>query len=1623
MLARWSSWGAIPEVFDDRKEDWAGEREQLQHVLTETELAAARRTTINAHYTDPAYVQAMWAALGRLGFDSGRVLEPGSGAGTFIGLAPTGVEMTGVELDPLTAAISRGLYPQAEIRTESFADTRMPRASFDATIGNVPFADVVLHDSTHNRGGHSMHNHFIIKSLALTRPGGLVVVLTSRYTLDAQNPAARREMSDMADLVGAVRLPTGAHRRAAGTEAVTDLLILRRREPGADPIDTTWENVTPRILDGEKIHVNSYFDNRPDHILGTLELGTGIHGSTTLHVRGDLAAAAAQLDTALTDITTSGIERGLTMTAPTADVLTERETRVEADPTLWDGTIVDQGGGEFATVADGALTPLKVPRTHARELSALLGLRDQARALVTSEAHESDDTDDLVAQRQALLTDYRAYAAGYGPINRFNERSTGRTDPETGEEILARVMPKAVSLMRDDPFAPLTMALERFDEQTRTAVPATLLTERVVAPRYVAQGADTAQDALALSLDRTGTADLELIADLLGVDEEDAREQLGTLVYDDPATGRIVPAPEYLSGNVRVKLDEAIAAAADAPHLEVNVDALRAVLPEPIGMEEIEARLGAVWVDAATHQAFLREILHDNSVTVENPLPGKWDVRGQRWGIRATNEWGTERRPATDIAAALMEQRDLIVRDTVTDVEGRERLVPNAVETEAAQEKGQALQARFGEWVWEEPERAARLHDEYNRRFNSLVLRDYSAAGKHLTLPGLASNFTPRPHQRAAVARMIAEPAVGLFHQVGAGKTAEMVMGTMELKRMGMVNKPAVVLPNHMLEQFSREWLQMYPQARILAASTADLAGEKRRRFVARAAANDWDAVLMTQSAFTTIPLSSQFEAEYIQTQTEQLRTALEDAQGEDARSVKQIEKAILRAEQSYRAKADLPRDPGLEFESTGIDYVVVDEMHMYKNLTVVSNIQDAGKVGSKKATDLHMKLEYLRSKHGGRVVTGATATPLANSVTEAYVMQRYLRPDLLEAAGITSFDGWAATFGEQVTELEMGPAGDFRVKTRFAKFQNVPEMLRMWHVFADVKTAEDLNLPVPLIAARDSDGERAHATVVIPPSPAMQEYISEIAERAERVRARQVSPTEDNMLKISGDGRAAALDMRLVRPGSRPDGLGKLDYVAEKVATHWRAERERVFIDGTIQEPSSITGGLQMVFCDQSTPAAGRWNAYDELRAKLAARGVPAGSIRFIHEAKNDAEKGRLFAAARSGHVAVLIGSTEKMGVGTNVQDRITAMHHVDCPWRPSDLEQRDGRGIRQGNQNAEVAVYRYVVERSFDAYSYQTVERKAKFINQIMRGRLDSREIEDIGESAMSASEAKALASGNPLILEKAQADQALQKLRRQETAHHRAQSSLSARRTAALQEIATGEDIVAQLQAAAARSTDVSGDAFRIEIRDLFYTSRSDAAQALGAWAHQRGLQYANPIPIPERIGTIGGHVITAHTERQYTALTGERSVLRLSLEDAPGMGITVEPAEVLRNNVGTMVQLANRVDGIPSAIAHRERRITQARETVAQAEARLGVSFAHADELATAYGRVKAVAAALERHSSGDTPASVERAPTQLSPMVRASFGEAPLRGVANATSTKERRSQGRVREDARDGLER
>jgi N12 class adenine-specific DNA methylase len=1595
LLSRWSGWGACAELFDEARDEWAQERRELHALVGEDGFAAARRTTLNAHYTHPAIAAAMWSVAQAFGAARGEAIEPGCGAGVFIGLAPEAVRMVGVELDSTTAEIAEMLYPDAQIINRSFGDRMrgLRPDTFDLAIGNVPFAKVALYDPEHNRGGHSLHNHFILKSLALTKPGGIAVLLTSRFTLDSANPSARREISRLGDLVGAFRLPSGAHQRVAGTQAVTDLIVLRRRPAGTETADDRWVRTQLIDVEGEPVRINSYLAQHPERILGDLKLARGLYGNDELTVQGDARAAAIaeqiQSWAAATAPTVLADGRAIADVAadphagPLVDV--NRVAEIEAPQGLWDGHLLALASGDFAVVRDGLQVPFETPRTVRAELRALLGLRDRAKQLLTAEAESFEDTPAIASSRDGLRRAYEDYAERWGAINRFTLRRTGRVDPQTAQERTARVTPPAVRLIRGDPFAPLVVSLEVFDEQTRTATPATLLRERVVAPRAPVLGADSPEDALAVCLDTYGHVDVEAIAELLGDTTDGARTQLGELIYETP-DGQLLTAAEYLSGNVREKLDAARQAAVEDPALSVNVDALLGVLPAELGAEEVQPQMGAAWIGEHDHQEFLREILDDPRLRVERSGGGVWGVQGNNASIAARSEWGTSRMAAPAIAKALLEQR--VVQ--VTDETDEGRRVVNPVETEAAQEKAEAIKERFAEWCWEDPERARRLLGEYNRRFNSIVLRDYAADGGRLSLPGLVRSFAPMPHQRAAVARMLSEPAVGLFHQVGAGKTAEMIIGAAELRRLGMIRKPVVVVPNHMLEQFTREWLQLYPHARILATSSEDLAGDKRRQFVARAASNDWDAVLITRSAFERIPVSPETQTRYLEREVEQLRGALQGAKGREGHSltVKRLEKMVLAREQKLKKQTDAIKDVGIAFEQTGIDYVIVDEAHGYKNLETVSNIRDAQIEGSKRATDLHMKLEWLRSRHGPRVATLATATPIANSITEAHVMQRYLRPDLLRAAGVEHFDEWAATFGQTVTEIEMAPTGggNYRMNTRFARFQNVPEMLRMWHVFADVKTAEDLQLPTPALKpapGADAAAPAGPKTVVIAAGPEITAYLEHLADRAEKVRGRQVDPSEDNMLLISGDGRRAALDMRLVR-GERTAGECKLERAAETIAGIWREHRDASYLDVDSGEPSPIRGALQMVFCDVSTPAGDGWNAYDELRALLAAQGVPEQQVRFVHEARHDSEKGRLFASCRAGHVAVLLGSTEKMGVGTNIQARAIALHHLDCPWRPADIEQREGRILRQGNQNEQVEIYRYVVERSFDAYSWQTVERKAKFIAQVTRGRLDVRSIDDVGDQALSFTEVKALASGDPLILEQARLGNDVTRLERLNRAWHRNREQLRYTLvSAAEREKARAADVVA-IERAIAQRVDTRGDRFAFTIGAVTHTERTAAAQALT----HRG--QTTPLSRSARLGQLGGFQIIGKVRSDYE--NGGREVV-LEID-----GIPCEPAHAtLKHLAESPLTLVRQLEYRLADLEDRRGRTIVRQQEAAQegVRARDGLErpFKHGDELGALRTELAAVIeqmqhAAIEHAADPPPEGEGTPAPDEIAPTTQA-----------------------------------
>ncbi|UYY83667.1 DEAD/DEAH box helicase family protein (plasmid) [Arthrobacter sp. YA7-1] len=1548
-------------MFD--KDDWAAERTQLAGVLSEREYAAASRTTINAYYTDAALVKEIWSAVERLGFTGGEVLEPGSGAGTFIGFAPEGARMTGVELDPLTASISRKLYPHASIRSESFADTPITSHSFDLAVGNVPFSKNALYDKTHNADSrHSMHNHFILKSLAAVKPGGYVAVLTSSFTLDAANPASRREMSAMADLVGAVRLPTGAHRRAAGTEALTDLLLLRKREPGREPANTDWETVGPVIIAGRNVKINNYFDLNPQNVLGKITVGNGMYGEETVSVKADDLTAVPQLlarrlDVIVTDALGAGLGH-----APAEPAPGKTPAALLSEPGLeWDGTLTAGPDGTFMVARAGEQVPFPVPKAHAAELHALLGLRDGARSLLEMEASDSEDTPELSAQRTALAEKYTAYAAKYGPLNRFTE--TVRTDKESGEEIIARRAAPAVRILRQtDPFGALPPALENFNEETQTATPAALLRHRQVVARKPLMGADTVDEALAIALDTYGAPELEKIAELLGVTEEEARDRLGTLVFDDPETGKLVTAPEYLSGNVRTKLDAARAAAAGEARWSVNVTALEEVQPPRVGMEDVEARLGAVWISPEEHQQFVKDILADPTASVSSVGAGIWRVKANRGTVRSTNEWGTARRPAPDLLQSILEQKSIQVEDK--DEDGKS--VANLEETEAAQEKAEALQERFAEWVWEDPERAGRLLDEYNRRFNSLALRDYTKEGHRLSLPGLAKSFTPHPHQRTAVARIISEPAVGLFHEVGAGKTAEMVMGAMELKRLGMASKPMVVVPNHMLEQFTREWLELYPQARLLSAGSDDIKTRSgdvaaRRQFVARAAANDWDGIIMTQQAFKSIGVKAETIEAYQEALIADVRQTIVNAQaeGEDRTTVKKLETKLQAEEERMKRLMDTAPDPGLTFEDTGVDYLFVDEAHDYKNLRTVTNIKGAEIAGSIRATDMHLKLEYLRRVHGERVVTMATGTPIANSITEAHVMQRYLRPDLLHAAGVENFDVWGATFGETVTAIEMDAGGRLKNKPRFAKFKNVPEMLRSFHVFADVKLSEDLNLKTPDLARRPEDGERQPELVLIAQPPELAEYMKGLADRLDSLSG-WAEKGADNALSVYNDGRKAALDLRMV--GIEPESGTKLDAVVAKTLAVWEENRENEYDTGFRSGiPSANKGALQIIFCDLSTPSKNTgpdgkpvWTAYQQLKDQLVAGGIQAEQIRFIQDSPKPEQKARLFAQCRSGEVAVLIGSTAMMGTGTNVQLRAKAIHHVTCPWRPADLTQRDGRIIRQGNANAEVHNFQYATVGSYDSAAWDGIQRKATMIQQVLRGRLDIREIEDVGDLALNAAQIKAATSGNPLVMEKIEADAARTKLERLKRAHEKGQSTLAWTRGAAETSITKAESKLPAVQAALPRIIPTAGEAFAASIDGRNYTKRAEAVAAISEWVRAHTPEYGNYYRQNQDYGTmvsLGGHELQVRNAAEDSRL-GSYQDLAITLKDVPAPALVFTRMELLEGSAGIITRLENKVSGLPDYEAQLRQTITEKQAVLADVESQAGKPFKYEDKLIAA-----------------------------------------------------------------------
>ncbi|QYG94376.1 DEAD/DEAH box helicase family protein [Iamia sp. SCSIO 61187] len=1486
----------------------------------------------------------------------------------FLGLAPSDASLVGIELDPTTAEIARHLYgARATVHHSGFEDFRGADGAFDLVIGNVPFGQVRPHDLEHNRGRRSLHNYFLIKSLHLVRPGGFVVALTSRYTLDAQGCAAREEMAALADLVGAARLPARAFAESSGTEVVVDLLVLRRRQEGDEPVSEEWVQTVPADLTGEgatsDLRINSYFASHPDRILGQLSATRGMYRENEITVTAT-GPVVGHLTVALDQIVADALAQGRGFGG---DNVTACSPRAADTPgggdfdTRWaqDGSLVVNPRGRVGQVTDGH-AHLYAPRfaKDRGELVRLVGLRDAARAVL--DVQVEGGSDQALAEAQAVLTDrYRAYVRQHGPLNRSSQARTGRRDAETGAEVLRRVRPR-MGGFRMDPDWPLVAALEDFDQATQEARPAAIFTERVIAPPSQREGVETPAEAVSVCLDETGTVTLGRVARLLGVEDSEARERLGELVFDDPDTGELIPAALYLSGNIRHRVEAARAAAETDQRFAVNVAALEASLPRQLDPSEITARPGATWIPSTDVEAFCREVL-DVGVDVERLAElGSWTVRlrdGSRRGVALTSEWGTSRADALVLLDAALNQR----LHTVTDAVEGGRRVRNDAETLAARDKQELLASRFSTWIWEDPARSARLADRYNELFASTLLPHHD--GSHLTFPGLAETFTPRPHQRDAVARILSDGRALLAHAVGAGKTATIVMAAMEQRRLGLANKPAVVVPNHMLEQFSREWLQLYPTARLLIADREHLSKDRRKEFVARAATGDWDAVIFSHSGFARIPLGTDLLRAYLGEEIDTAREALGQSKGGKGLSVKKLERRIAKMEEVYkRLLAEESKDDGVRFEETGIDYLYVDEAHAHKNRRVDSSIDGVATTGSQRAQDLTAKLWALRRDHGPKVVTLSTATPVANSMAELWVMQSYLHPDLLEEVGLRAFDAWAATFGRTHTALELSPDGSsYRMQTRFARFQNVPELLGLYRQVADVRTAEDLGLPVPAIVGGKPE------TVVVEPSDELIEYVADLAARAERVRAAAVDPSKDNMLKVTGDGRRAALDLRLVDL-DQPYG-GKVAAAAQRVAALHHATADRTY-EGPDGQLTMRPGALQLVFCDVSTPAAAGWNAYDDLRAQLVRRGVPADTIRFIQEAKSDDAKAALFAACRDGSVSVLVGSTETMGVGTNVQNRVVAVHHLDAPWRPADVEQRDGRGVRQGNQNPEIHITRYVTERSFDTYLWHTLERKAAFIGQVTRGDLGEREVEDIGDQTLSFQEVKALATGDPLILEKAKVDSEVARLTRLERAHHDDQRNLRRTHDSATARADHLDGRIADLEAAVARLENTRGDRFAMTVDGHVHRERPDAGEHVHRLVADRLVPGASPSDerIDWPVGHLGGHEV-----RGRRLAYGADAEVRLSVPGTPVDLVylvsewrDVDPASV----VG---RLERQLQRLPAELDRLRADREGARSEATRAWERLGRTWDQADELT-----------ALRRRQQEITEAMLPEGPADPSP---------------------------------------
>ena len=1331
VLSKYVGWGGLSEAFDENNSAWATEYLELSSVLTPEEYASARESTLTAFYTPPEVITAIYKAMEQMGFKEGNLLEPSCGIGNFIGMLPDTMQdskIYGVELDRISAGIAQQLYQKTTIAAQGFEETNLPDSFFDGVVGNVPFGDFKVSDKRYDKYKFLIHDYFFAKSLDKLRPGGVMALVTSKGTMDKETLAVRKYIAQRAELLGAIRLPNNTFKGNAGTEVVSDILILQKRDRLID-IEPDWVHLD---TDENGIKMNSYFVQHPEMILGEMKMVSGRFGMEATCVPYENADLAAQLDEAVANI------HGEITEYEAEEELEEEDNSIPADPAVrnFSYTVVDD---KIYYRENSRMTPVEVSATAENRIKGMIAIRNSVRTLIELQTEDYPDSE-IKAEQERLNRLYDTFSGKYGLIN-------------------SRANTSAFS--QDSSFS-LLSALEIIGEDGELERKADMFSKRTIKPHTPVTSVDTASEALAVSLGEKATIDMDYMMELSGKSENEIFEDLKGVIFLNPLyeygnsyEPKYLMADEYLSGNVREKLRIAKNSAELYPEdYKVNVEALQKVQPKDLTASEISVRLGATWLPPDDVQEFIFHLLETPRYAQWNikvhfyPFTSEWNIEGKSYdkgNVRAYNTYGTSRINAYKIIEETLNLKDVRIFDYIEDDEGRKKAVLNKKETAIAQSKQEMIKQEFQDWIWSDPERRERLCKFYNEKFNSVRPREYD--GSHIIFNGMNPEIELREHQKNAVAHILYGGNTLLAHAVGAGKTFEMVAAAQESKRLGLCNKSLFVVPNHLTEQWAAEYLQLYPAANILVATKKDFETKNRKKFCGRIATGDYDAVIIGHSQFEKIPMSIERQRAILEQQLEEITGGIAELKrnrGENF-SIKQLEKSKKSIKQKLDKLNDqTKKDDVVTFEELGVDRLFVDESHYYKNLYLYTKMRNVGGIAqteAQKSSDLFMKCRYLDEITGGRGTVFATGTPISNSMVELYTIQRYLQYNTLVKNGLQHFDAWASTFGETITAVELTPEGTgYRAKTRFAKFYNLPELMAMFKEIADIKTADMLNLPVP---------EAKYHNIVVKPSEMQKEMVASLAERAEQVRGGGVDSSVDNMLKITNDGRKLALDQRMLND-MLPDFEGsKINACVDNIYRIWKENADKK--------------SAQLVFCDLSTPKNdGTFSVYNDIRKKLIERGIPESEVKFIHEADTDMKKKELFQKTRKGEVRVLLGSTQKMGAGTNVQDKLIALHDVDCPWRPSDLEQRSGRIVRQGNENPQVDIYRYVTEQTFDAYLYQLVEGKQKFASQIMTSKSPVRSAEDIDETALSYAEIKMLATGNPYIKEKMDLDIQVQKLK---------------------------------------------------------------------------------------------------------------------------------------------------------------------------------------------------------------------------------------------------------------------